>query len=341
MKYKVNKVFIAGGTGFLGYYTALEFLKRGNIVETIALPNEINLKGWYPKDIKVTYGDLFKMSNAKITSMLVNGGYDTFIYALGPDDRVVPQAPAYEFFYDKLVNQCTRICSCAKHANIRRCVVMGSYFSYFDRKYKGRLSKHHPYIKARVEQEKQLLKLGKKNKFDVMIAELPYIFGTMPERQPLWKDHFLARFDGYKNFYFPCGGGTTAIDVTGVAEGIVACAYSGENGGLYPIAGTNMTYKKLINTMIEGAKLNKKYVGIPAFLCSTFAHKIQKEDKKQGLENGLNIPKLMNGILNKKFYIDPTPYRQALHYEKFGFTGGKNIYDSIKETMAHCYIQKK
>ena len=102
-----------------------------------------------------------------------------------------------------------------------------------------------------------------------------------------------------------------------------------------------MTYKKLINTMIEGAKLNKKYVGIPAFLCSTFAHKIQKEDKKQGLENGLNIPKLMNGILNKKFYIDPTPYRQALHYEKFGFTGGKNIYDSIKETMAHCYIQKK
>ena len=100
MKYKVNKVFIAGGTGFLGYYTALEFLKRGNIVETIALPNEINLKGWYPKDIKVTYGDLFKMSNAKITSMLVNGGYDTFIYALGPDDSVVPKAPAYEFIYD-------------------------------------------------------------------------------------------------------------------------------------------------------------------------------------------------------------------------------------------------
>ncbi len=29
MKYPVNNVFIIGGTGFLGYYFALEFLKKG------------------------------------------------------------------------------------------------------------------------------------------------------------------------------------------------------------------------------------------------------------------------------------------------------------------------
>lgn len=33
------KVFIVGGTGFLGYYATLEFLKRGHEVDTIALPD--------------------------------------------------------------------------------------------------------------------------------------------------------------------------------------------------------------------------------------------------------------------------------------------------------------
>lgn len=34
----MEKIFVLGGTGFLGYYTVKELLKRGYQVETVALP---------------------------------------------------------------------------------------------------------------------------------------------------------------------------------------------------------------------------------------------------------------------------------------------------------------
>ena len=39
----IKKVFIAGGTGFLGYHAALKFLDLGIQVDTIALENEITI----------------------------------------------------------------------------------------------------------------------------------------------------------------------------------------------------------------------------------------------------------------------------------------------------------
>ena len=62
MKHKPERVFIAGGTGFLGYYSALLFLKKGCRVSSIALSNEIETDSWFPKEIDLSFGDLFKMS---------------------------------------------------------------------------------------------------------------------------------------------------------------------------------------------------------------------------------------------------------------------------------------
>ena len=40
-------VFIAGGTGLIGYQSALEFLKRGHDVSSISLP-DIEFGDWFP-----------------------------------------------------------------------------------------------------------------------------------------------------------------------------------------------------------------------------------------------------------------------------------------------------
>ena len=52
----IKKVFIFGGTGFLGYYAALEFLRKGVAVDTLALPvkDDKDLSGvgdWFPKEV--------------------------------------------------------------------------------------------------------------------------------------------------------------------------------------------------------------------------------------------------------------------------------------------------
>ena len=49
-KHEFKNVFICGGTGFLGYYSAKEFLRQGANVGVLALPNELTLSAdWWPK----------------------------------------------------------------------------------------------------------------------------------------------------------------------------------------------------------------------------------------------------------------------------------------------------
>ena len=93
------KVFIVGGTGFLGYYATLEFLRRGHQVDTISLP-DIELGDWFPKEVGVKYGNVFEMPHEELTELFQ--GYDGMVYAVGPDDRYTPDAPAYDFFYKKV-----------------------------------------------------------------------------------------------------------------------------------------------------------------------------------------------------------------------------------------------
>ena len=78
-----KKIMILGGTGFLGYYSTLEALKRGYEVGSISL-DDVNLEGWYPKEVKTQFTDLFTVEEDKLAEMMK--GYDYMIYSVGPDD---------------------------------------------------------------------------------------------------------------------------------------------------------------------------------------------------------------------------------------------------------------
>ena len=74
----------------------------------------------------------------------------------------------------------------AKECGVKKAVILGSYFSYFTKKFpEMELTKKHPYIRSRIEQEKTALKFMRTAK-DVAVLELPYIFGTQPGRKPVW-----------------------------------------------------------------------------------------------------------------------------------------------------------
>ena len=336
MNHIVKKVFIAGGTGFLGYYSALQFLKKGVSVSTIALDENINEKDWFPSEISRSFGDLFSMSEDEIFEMLQGKDYDTFVYALGPDDRITPKAPAYNFFYERLVVQCLRICKVAKRAGIRRCIIMNSYFAYFDRIKNGKLSAHHPYIKCRIEQAEAIIGLGVDSIFDVMIIELPYIFGEMPGRTPIWKDVFVERFKKLPVIFFP-GGGTTAIHVTGVAQCIVAAAYNGENGKYYLPSSTNIKFPQMIKYMMASAGHTKRFVKIPGFIGYFAGLFLIAKDKIHGLQNGLHMAKIMTGILSQDFFADYEKVKTELNYNELGFDKDENVWIGIKEAMKRSY----
>lgn len=329
---KINKVIIAGGTGFLGYAAAEEFLKQNIEVDIIALEGELKDLNFVDKRIGIVLCDLFASSQQEITELLSNKGYDAIIYALGPDDRVTPPAPAYNFFHEKLVLGTAKVLSAAKNSGITHAVVLSSYFAYFNKKLYGKLAKHHAYIRCRNEQQIVANVIADEN-FSVSYLELPYIFGLAEGRTPIWKDSFLCHFDGFKNIYFPSGGGTAIIDRKGVAEAVVACTIFGENKKAYPIASDNITFKELLELMLKGMNDKRKVIQIPGFLCAMGTYGMAKKYKKEGKEPGLYYPKLMTEILSKKFYINPTESMKALHFDELGYKGGNNAKDEIVKTM--------
>jgi nucleoside-diphosphate-sugar epimerase len=321
------KVFVVGGTGFIGYYTTLELLKKGYEVATISLP-DIELGDWFPKGVKIHYGDIFKMPETELKALFE--GYDAMIYSVGPDDRVKPQGNAYQFFHERLVKWCGKVVAMAREAGVKRCVVTNSYFAYFARiNPERKLTEHHPYIRCRVEQAERVISEGK-DMMDVMVLELPYIFGCMPERVPLWKDILVSRLAKGKKVYYPKGG-SNMIAVEHVAEAIVGAIENGKHGKRYPIGDVNMSWIEMLQLMLNSMNMsNKKIVTVPSFIVNLMGRKIKKEDEKSGFDAGLDPLYLFRDIMCKELYFDPTESVNELGYGRGG------IEESIDKTIKAC-----
>src|SRR4030065_269872 len=107
--------------------------------------------------------------------MIVGGtgflGYHALLVALkrGYPDRTLAIDDT------RLVVSCEKTIIAARKAGIKKCVVLNSYFAYFDRIWPEKeLSKHHPYIRCRIEQAERAIAAGG-GKMAVILLELPYI----------------------------------------------------------------------------------------------------------------------------------------------------------------------
>ena len=324
------KIMIVGGTGFLGYYTTLAALQKGHSVGSLSL-NDIDLDGWYPKDVDVRFGDVFAMSEEAIAKEFE--GYNAMVYSIGPDDRVTPPAPAYAFFHERLVEHCAKVFRAARKAGVKRAVVYNSYFATFNRLYpEKRLTELHPYIRCRVEQAQRVIDESS-NQMDVMVLELPYIFGAMPGRTPLWKDVFLERFFRAPIIFFPKGG-TTMIHVRSIGEAGVGALENGTHGTRYPIGDENHNFRVMLEWMEEGLGVKKPIWQVSAGLCAMGANMLAQKEAKAGKEAGLNMRHLMLDIMSEELYIPEQTIDEIsllLGYSRGG------VKDGIIETMHACY----
>lgn len=352
-KHEFKNVFICGGTGFLGFYSAKEFIRQGAKVGVLALPNEITLgQDWWPQEIDVHYGRLFNLrpgdesptvTKEELKEMFT--GYDTLVYAVGPDDRMhTPKdVTGYDFFHTYLVDKVIPVFEAAKEAGVKKAILLNSYFAYFDRRWpESHLADRHPYIKVRVEQGDALIKVGEglaDGGMDVVVLELPYIFGSMPGRTPLWKEVFLDRFAGMPAIFFPKGG-TNMIHVNGIAESVVAAAYYGQHGDRLPIGNKDWKFKDMINLIMETIGCKKRYCGVGAGIAAMGVKMtVVKKLKKEHQDSGLNYNYLMQDIQSKDLFYedDVNKVQEYLHYDELGYDGGGTIEDGIISTAKACY----
>lgn len=310
----ILKVLIIGGTGFLGYHATKELLAYGYQVKILALPPG-PLPGLFPAEVEIQLADIGSLTDEHIQSLL--RGNDAVVFAAGVDDRVTPRKPAYPFFSMHNVESVRRVFTLARSAGVKRGVVLGSYFAYFDRLWpEMKLSIHHPYIRSRVEQAKAAIDSGGKDMI-VSILELPYIFGSMPGKTPLWKPLISYVISSFPLIY-PAGG-TTCVSVTQVAQAIRGALEHGEPGKSYPIGGLNLTWTQLLEEISRLAGKRKRVISLPTWIVKVGAWCLKTVHDIKGLESGLE-PVAFVDLQTRNTFIDPHISQATLKYNNDAIT---------------------
>lgn len=329
------KIFILGGTGFIGYHTIKALLPAGHQIGSLVLP-DMEIGSWFPSEVELKYGNCFTMFDSDLLDMI--RGFDVFIYAIGPDDRITPPAPADAFFHKYLVAQTERIAKIANQAGISRFILLNSYFAYFAEKWpKLQLQKHHPYIKSRILQAAKAIDAGK-NTMDVIVLQLPYIFGVIPGRAPIWKDLFIKMLLNRKVIWFP-DGGSNMIAVESVAKAIVGAISHGVHGKRYLIGDQNLTWKELFEIMLDELGMVKKVRRLPKWISKIVGWVIFLRHKRKGKESGLNPLHLFSDIEYRQFFFDPSLSQKELDFESNDLE--LSIRKSVRDSMKYLNLERK
>ena len=171
----------------------------------------------FPKEVNIHLADLNELSDDRLRPLL--SAQTAVVFAAGKDDREVPKAPAYDFFRKANVDSCRRLFSLSRECGVKRGLIIGSYFAHFDRLWPQKeLSRYHPYIRARREQAEESFRVSLPD-LDLMVIELPYVFGASPGRVPLWEP-FVDYVSSPLPLLYPKGS-TNMIAVERAAEAIV------------------------------------------------------------------------------------------------------------------------
>jgi len=290
---KKEKVVIFGGTGFIGSHITKLLLKEGYDITCVSNDQYVK-ENKYIEGALFRFADLNKLSQEDLEKLL--SGYDYFIFAAGVDDRYVPKAPALEFFRKANVETTLKITKAAKKVGVKKGIIISSYFTYFARK-EPQLAEHHPYIKARLEQEDEAMKLAN-NDFSVVILQLPYVIGAVKGKKPLFKP--LVKY-----LHLPCPtlfmkGGTAIVTVKQIAKATRGALRESIGSKIYPVASKNMTWDEFIKA-INPKK--KKIIHIPKFLIQIFAFVVDTLHKLKGKEGGLKLIKYVE-MQTKELFLD-------------------------------------
>ena len=296
------KVFIVGGTGLIGSETARELISRGHQVTAIALP-PLPKGALLPPEMNIEYGNYMELNDEQLKKHF--SGMDALVFAAGVDERIEGPAPIYDFFKKYDIDALERLIKVAKEVGVKHVSICGSYFSYFAKKWPHlELTKHHPYIRSRIDQEKMALSYAEKG-FDVSILELPYIFGAQPGRKPVWV-FLVESIRKMKKSTLYTRGGTTMVTVKQVAQGIAGALETTSGGVAYPFGFYNYEWKDFLKIVHKhmGYPRERKVVTIPNFLFALQGAQINKAHKKKGTEGGLDMVKFTK-LQTANLFIEP------------------------------------
>ncbi|HOO43747.1 MAG TPA: NAD(P)-dependent oxidoreductase [Bacillota bacterium] len=312
------KVFIIGGTGLLGSIAARKLIEDGHHVTSIALP-PIPKGAPIPKSMNLILNNYMAMSDDEIVSLMQD--CEVFVFAAGIDERVEGKSPIYELYEKYNILPLKRLLGLAKQAGVKRSVVLGSYFSYFDRVWRDLdLYHHHPYIRSRIDQANMALSFQDEH-MKVAILELPYIFGVQKGRKPVWV-FLVEQIRKMRFFTFYPDGGTAMLTCEQVGE-VISKVAQGDYSGNIPVGYYNLTWKQMLAIFHKEMGIDRKIISISKWIYKLALQSVKRRYKKNSIESGLDFSGLAE-IMSRNAFIDPSFIKDELHVHE----------DNIEEAIA-------
>jgi nucleoside-diphosphate-sugar epimerase len=323
-----QSVLILGGTGFIGYHATRVLQSRGFSVTAVGLPPSPE-PGLFSAETRVVLKDLNALADSELLDLLA--GHHAVVFAAGADDRVTPRRPAGPYFRAANVEAAQRFFTVARKAGVKRGVLLSSYFAHFARtRPELELAKHHPYIRSRLEQEQAGLDAALPE-LELSILELPYIFGAMPGRVPLWRP--LVKYIAATPLLLYTRGGTNMTAVEHVAEAIAGAVERGKAGERYLVGDENLTWAEFLDRLGRAIGRRKRVFTLPNWTVLPALAGVKLLHRLQGREGGLDPVHLLE-LQSINTFFDPEPSRLALGH------GSGGLDQSLAQTVKACRVSR-
>jgi hypothetical protein len=255
--------------------------------------------------------DLASASTDELRPLLA--GHHGVVYAARTDEQRPLPKPIYPASRREIVEPVVRLFTTARDEGLTRGVIMGSYYTYFDRLHpQWHLPARHVYIRCRVEQARQA-RAAAGPALPVAVLELPFIVGRAGDRVPNWAGP-LDRWARSRSPLFAPAGGTAVASVRTVADA-AADALERAGGDDVPLADANLTWHEMITRIAAAAGRHRPVTRLPAAAVHAslrLAGALQALGRK---ESGLH-PAHLADLLLAELFIEPTTGRSldpALH----------------------------
>ncbi|MDZ7935049.1 MAG: NAD-dependent epimerase/dehydratase family protein [Emticicia sp.] len=303
----MKKVLIIGGEGFIGWHI-VGALNRSNRFEVELLSRSPKTNPF--PDLKLHEYNIWQSQEVDVIAFLSN--YDYVVFAGGSDERVPIVGKASDFFYEANVVPCKKLVSWAEKASVQKVIILGSYFTTLNRNFpQWEMAKNHPYVASRVAQQQESIAASSGNT-SVVVLELPYIFGSVPHKIPLWKPLIDYVKSSYLVFY--TNGGTNMVAVETVANAVLGAIDLAKHGDCLFVGDENWTWKQMLDEIAQNLQKTRKIITIPDGIVLFFARIYLAYLKIFNKEFGLNPVEFIKTQTEFTF-LDAKQTQQYLKYD--------------------------
>ncbi|MEU4554647.1 NAD-dependent epimerase/dehydratase family protein [Micromonospora violae] len=289
------RILVVGGSGLIGAHVVDVLRERGHAATTVA------------RTAQPGVDHLLDVGSASVDDLRsVLAGHDGVVYATRTDEQRALPKPIYPEFRRDNVDPVVRLFTAARLEGLTRGVVMGSYYTYFDRLHpQWRLAERHTYIRCRLEQAREG-RAAAGDGLPVAVLELPFVFGRAGDRLPNWAGP-LDRWARSRTPLVAPTGGSAATSAHSVAV-VAVDALEQASGADLPVADENLSWHDMLARIAAAVGRPRRVRRLPAGVARAALRLGGAAQAAGGKESGMNPSHLAN-LLLADLFVEPATGR--------------------------------